>query len=414
MKNILQSLLLFLILYPMQTLVAQDSTKVNQHLNFFLDCWDCDFTFVRQELEFVSFVRDPKLADVHILSSQSRTGSGGHKYYLNFIGLNDFEGNDFEYEYISEPSETDDQVRKGLLKLIQTGILQYYSISGYISQIEIDLQENEKKEATEIIDDPWNLWVFRLGAGGDFQKEESQNEYAVDLEVRIEKVTAEWKIRLDADYEISVENYYDDGERIVNDQNQSDAQLEYVKSLNPRWSAGAFAGYRSASYINVKHSLDGSLGGEYNIFPWDESNRKVFAIRYQIGMRTFNYNEITIYDKLNEILFFESLGVNLELVQPWGRVDLGLEGSHYFHDFSKNRLTLYSDLSVRLTRQLSVYGEFFGQIIHDQLYLPKGDASLEDVLLRRRKLQTAYEIGGELGIRFTFGSIYNNVVNERF
>jgi len=39
---------------------------------------------------------------------------------------------------------------------------------------------------------------------------------------------------------------------------------------------------------------------------------------------------------------------------------------------------------------------------------------LEDVLLRRRKMATDYEIRIEFGIQFTFGSIYNNVVNERF
>jgi hypothetical protein len=71
-------------------------------------------------------------------------------------------------------------------------------------------------------------------------------------------------------------------------------------------------------------------------------------------------------------------------------------------------------MSVRLAKQLSVYFEIESEIIHDQLYLPKGDASLEDVLLRRRKLATTYEISGNIGIRFTFGSIYNSVVNERF
>jgi hypothetical protein len=52
--------------------------------------------------------------------------------------------------------------------------------------------------------------------------------------------------------------------------------------------------------------------------------------------------------------------------------------------------------------------------VHDQLYLPKGDTSIEDLLLRRRKLATTYEISGRFGFRFTFGSIYNSVVNERF
>jgi hypothetical protein len=53
-------------------------------------------------------------------------------------------------------------------------------------------------------------------------------------------------------------------------------------------------------------------------------------------------------------------------------------------------------------------------MIHDQLYLPKGDASHDDILLKRRQMATNYQINGRLGFKFTFGSIYNNVVNERF
>ena len=410
-KTILKILIFILIVFNVK---GQDTVKVNSNLNFFLDCWDCDFTFVRQELEFVSFVRDPKLADVHILVSESRTGSGGTKYFMNFIGLNALEGENYEYEYISEQMETHDETRKGLLKLIQTGILQYYTKSGYLDEVEIELRHSGEETASESVNDPWRKWVFRLGAGAEFDKEASQNEYSFEGEIRIEKVTEEWKTRLEADHDIFVENYYDDDEKITNNQSQTDVESYFIKSLSSRWSAGVFGFYQSATYLNIDNMYSGSVGAEYNIFPWDISNRKVFALRYLTGVRAYYYNEITIYEKWNETLFFESLELNLELVQPWGRVEASLEGRHYFHDFSKNRLTLFSDFSIRLTKQLSVFSFFYGRIIHDQLYLPKGDASLEDVLLRRRKLETTYEVGAQIGLRFTFGSIYSNVVNERF
>ena len=140
----------------------------------------------------------------------------------------------------------------------------------------------------------------------------------------------------------------------------------------------------------------------------------VFVFRYMVGISNYTYNEVTIYDKLTETLYSQALQLELEIIQPWGRIETRMEGRHYFHDFSKNRLTLDSEISVRLTKQLSVYSEIEYQLIHDQMYLPKGNASLEDVLLRRRKMATDYEIRIEFGIQFTFGSIYNNVVNERF
>ncbi|HSO89490.1 MAG TPA: hypothetical protein VLQ91_23255 [Draconibacterium sp.] len=409
-----KSILFVILLYLTVKLFAQETPESKKQLNFFLDCYACDFTFVRQELEFVSFVRDPKLADVHILSSQSHAGSGGHKYFIQFIGMNSLKGKNFDFEYLAEPSETDDEIRKNLLKLIQTGILQYYSINGSLKQIEIDLNETGNREAMDLVVDPWNLWVFQLEAGSFFQVEETQNEYTFNTEIRIDKVTEAWKTRFEGRYQIYRENYFDDGEKIENYQNETEINASYIKSLSPHWSAGIFGGYSSQTYLNIKHLYEFAPGIEYNIFPWDVSNRKIFTFRYQAGIRNYYYNEITIYDKLSELLFYEQFSLNLELVQPWGTVETGVEARHYFHDFSKSRLILDSELSVRLTKQFSVFCELEAQVVHDQLYLPKGDASLEDILLERRKQATTYELGGQVGFRFTFGSIYNSVVNERF
>lgn len=409
-----KSILLLIILFLTINLIAQEVQVSKKQINFFLECEACDFTFVRQELEFVSFVRDPKLGDVHILSSHSHTGSGGRKFFIQFIGLNSFEGQNFDYEYLAEQSETDDQTRKGLLKLIQTGILQYYSKAGLLSQVDIVLDENGFTKSVEQITDPWNLWVFQLEAGSYFQKEETQNEYTFNTELRIDKVTKDWKTRIEGQYMINRENYFDEGEKIENNQSETEIEANYIISLSPHWSAGIFGGYSSQTYLNIKHLYEAAPGIEYNIFPWDVSNRKIFTLRYQAGIRNYYYNELTIYDKTQELLFYEELSLNLELVQPWGTVETTLEGRHYFHDFSKNRIVFDTELSVRLTRQFSVFGEIEAQVVHDQLYLPKGDSSLEDILLERRKQATTYELGGQVGFRFTFGSIYNNVVNERF
>ncbi len=409
-----KSILLFIILFFTINLIAQEIHETKKKINFFLECEACDFTFVRQELEFVSFVRDPKLADVHILSSHSHTGSGGRKFFIQFIGMNIFEGQNFDYEYLAEQSETDDQTRKGLLKLIQTGVLQYYSKAGLLSQLEINLDENGYTKSVELVTDPWKLWVFQLEAGSFFQKEETQNEYTFNTELRVDKVTETWKTRMEGSYQIYRQNYFDEGEKIENNQNETEIDANYVLSLSPHWSAGFFGGYSSRTYLNIKHLFEAAPGIEYNIFPWDVSNRKIFTLRYQAGIRNYWYNEITIYNKMDELLFYEELSLNLELVQPWGTVQTSLEGRHYFHDFSKNRLILDTELSVRLTKQFSVFCEIEAQVVHDQLYLPKGDASLEDILLERRKQATTYELGGQVGLRFTFGSIYNSVVNERF
>ena len=67
-----------------------------------------------------------------------------------------------------------------------------------------------------------------------------------------------------------------------------------------------------------------------------------------------------------------------------------------------------------ITRGLSVEIGGFLELIRDQINLPKGNADLEDVLLRRTQLKTNYEAGFSFGFRYRFGSVLNNVVNPRF
>jgi len=62
---------------------------------------------------------------------------------------------------------------------------------------------------------------------------------------------------------------------------------------------------------------------------------------------------------------------------------------------------------------LSLFSSFNVEFIQDQLFLPAGSASLDEVLLRRRALATSYQLDASFGLAYTFGSIYNNVVNTR-
>ncbi len=54
-------------------------------LRVFLDC-DCYEDFLRDEIKFVDFVRQPQDADMHLLARTSETGGGGRETALRFIG----------------------------------------------------------------------------------------------------------------------------------------------------------------------------------------------------------------------------------------------------------------------------------------------------------------------------------------
>jgi hypothetical protein len=75
---------------------------------------------------------------------------------------------------------------------------------------------------------------------------------------------------------------------------------------------------------------------------------------------------------------------------------------------------LYSSTNVRIFKGFSV--RFNGDIerIRDQIYLAKGEASIDEILLRRRQLATSYSYYLSFGFTYSFGSINNNIVNTRF
>jgi hypothetical protein len=153
---------------------------------------------------------------------------------------------------------------------------------------------------------------------------------------------------------------------------------------------------------------------EYNFFPYSESTRRQLRALYKVGLNRIKYIEETIYEKTEESLFNQSLTVTFEMREPWGSASTSLEGSHYFHDPTKYRVVLRGFLSFRVFKGLSVDLSGRYERIHDQLNLPKGEASIDEVLLRRKELATNFEYSLSVGFRYTFGSVFSNVVNPRF
>src|SRR5580765_6600320 len=60
----------------------------------FLDCNSCDEEYLRQNVQFVDYVRDRTVADLHVLVTTQETGGGGSAWTVKFIGLGRFQGQD--------------------------------------------------------------------------------------------------------------------------------------------------------------------------------------------------------------------------------------------------------------------------------------------------------------------------------
>jgi hypothetical protein len=75
---------------------------------------------------------------------------------------------------------------------------------------------------------------------------------------------------------------------------------------------------------------------------------------------------------------------------------------------------LNGSLSFRLFKGLSFWVAGGYSAIHDQIALPLAGATLDQILLIRKDQATTFSYNLSLGLSFTFGSIFSNVVNPRF
>ena len=51
--------------------------------------------------------------------------------------------------------------------------------------------------------------------------------------------------------------------------------------------------------------------------------------------------------------------------------------------------------------------------VRNQVFLPSGGATDTDILLRRQALETSFTYFTDFSLSYTFGSIFNNIVNPR-
>ena len=169
-----------------------------------------------------------------------------------------------------------------------------------------------------------------------------------------------------------------------------------------------------STYYNRALLLTFAPAIEYDIFPYSESTRRQFTFNYAVGVNHLRYDEVTIFDKLSETLPSHTFLMAATFKQPWGSWYNSFEARQYLTDLAKNRLILYNSLSVRVFKGFSV--RFNGDIerIHDQIYLPQGGATPEEILVRRLQLATSYSYYLSFGVTYNFGSIHNNIVNTRF
>ena len=414
MKNIIQltAASFLLILLPLTASAQENADTLRESaVDVFIDCWRCDMNYIREEIPYVNYVRDVKEADVYILQTTQSAGSGGQEYTFTFIGQDEFEGKNDTLVYYSNPDDTYDITRENTTRMLSMGLMRYVARTPMFAEVEIQhLGVSTIEEAV----DKWNYWVFEIEMDPDFELEESRKSMNWDNSFSASRVTSKLKYEFDADMRFRRTTYKYEDTTYVRDRNSWSLDNLIVKSISEHWSAGGRVNLSSTTYRNLRAGFRFTPAVEYNIFPYSQSTRRQLRMLYGLGYVYNNYIDTTIFNKTEEHLFEQSLNIAYQVQQKWGSVNISLEASSYLHDLSKNRIELDGRLNIRIFKGLSLSLNGGVAKINNQISLPKGDLDEAEILLELQELQTAYSIEGGIGFTYTFGSIYNNIVNPRF
>ena len=406
---------------------AQAPATARSPLAVYLDCRaDCDQDLIRTEVTWVNWVRDRDVADVHILITRQEAGSGGEQYTLAFLGARAFAGRGDTLIFNTNPTTTGDERRRGVLQTISVGLVQFaaHTPAGLTLRVSPGKAETSASSQTAPKNDPWKAWVFEIGLNGSVQGERFYKGRNVEAQLNANRVTEAWKTGIEyqfsyRDNEATVQEFDSIGtvtsENIyTNLQRDWQAELGQVMSVTDHFSLGASLEVAQQTFRNQDLRYQLRAAFEYNLFPYAEATRRELTFRYGVGVTGYRYADTTIFNKIRETLPTHFFELSYRTRQPWGSANVNIEHRNFLTDASKRTTAVNAGFSVRLFKGLSVNAGGGYEWIHDQVYLPRGEQDAVDVLLRRRALLTGFQYNTRFGVSYTFGSIFNNVVNPRF
>jgi hypothetical protein len=419
--------LLVLVLLGAPSLHGQAAAPATSAVAVYLDCRaSCDFSLIRTEITYVNWVRDREVADVHVLLTSQRAGAGGEQFTAAFLGARQFAGRGDTLTFTTNPTTTGDEQRRGVTRMLALGLVQFVARTTAAQSLRVTRGDTSKTNGAQLptAHDPWKAWVFSVSLSGSTDGERAYKSQNVNSRFSANRVTDEWKTNFNYSYSyrgnvVTVQDYDSTGvltaeERYENRLRDWNAELGQVMSLTDHWSLGGSVEVASQVFRNQDLRLEAAAGIEYNLFPYSQATRRELVVRYAAGMVGYWYADTTIFDKIRESLPRHFLEIEYRTREPWGSANITAQHRNFLTDATKRTTEINAGFNVRLFRGFSVNANGGYEWIRDQVYLPRGEQDAVDVLLRRRALLSGFQYEMRLGVSYTFGSIYNNVVNPRF
>lgn len=393
---------------------AVDAHAAIGRLKVFLDCTDCDIEYQRQTVTFVDYVRDRAAAELHVLVTTETTGGGGMSWTVRFIGLGRLHSQERTFRFATPQRATGDERRRAFARVYRIGLVAYAAETPIGPQLDVTWRRPPGQALTRQRD-AWNSWVFRLNGSSSLGGEESTTSRAYRFSFSSSRTTEHWKVNVTANTNADKRAFtFADGRTIDSRRDGWSVGSLVVKSLGGHTSAGVRASVARSSFSNTNRSTTVAPAIEVDVFPYGESSRRSLTLQYTAGATSHEYREVTIFDKLEETVPTHGVNVSLGLRQPWGTVSAYSNLSQHLNHTDRYRASVSGSTEVNLFSGFSLNVTARYDRIKDQIGLRKSSATTEEILLRLRQLATDYSYSFNVGISYSFGSMFNNLVNPRF
>jgi hypothetical protein len=385
----------------------------------FLDCrsQDCDGTYYRTEIPWVSWVRDQADSDVYLLMTSQQTGGGGREYLLDLEGRGANPDYRLASRYRAGPTDTERERLDGIALTMGLALAQFATEAGFRDLVALQVLGADPTAglvSADQVDDPWNLWVLRVQANGNYEGQSSRYEWRVSTGLNVDRVTPTWKQSYQANFNRRSQRVeFDDGSAFEDQRHDWGVNWRVVYALAESWSLGVSGnvGRNTANNQDIWGQFNPAI--EYSFFPYEDATRRSLTAFYEVGPVYRHYFERTLFDQTEELRGEQALTISFSQRQPWGGAGVNLRGSSYLHDFGRNNVQLNGNLEFRIVRGLDLNVGASYERVRDQIYLRGGDLTPEERLLRLQQEQTEFRARMNFGLSYRFGSPFNNVVNNR-
>jgi len=389
--------------------------------------FDCDGPMCREreyfrtEIDWVNWVNVRENADVHVIMTSQTTGGGGREYQIDLVGVNGSSDYEDRATYRSLNTDTERETLDGISHTMAVELARFAGAAGFRGVVQLTavrqpgIDPRARVVSAQEVDDPWNLWSFRVNGSGSVDGEETEETRRLSTGASATRVTPTWKLDFDGSVNFSRRRQdLDDGE-VFRDENTDWALTQLVVyTVADHWSVGTRSEARKSRNVNQRLRLAFEPAIEYSVFPYEQATRRSLTAFYRIGVTHFEYDDSTAFGEIEETRFNQTLELELSQRQPWGQASVSLTGASFLHDADLYNVNMRGNIEYRIFRGLSVNTRATIGWVRDQIYLSARGRTDEEALLNLIQGAQDFDYCISFGFTLQFGSVFNNVVNNRF